>query len=481
MNLLEITLRPLPCFLGVLENQSRNDPCVLSASGGKVAPVKTSPDDTQSQRLFDRARGVIPGGVNSPVRAFKAVGGTPRFISRAEGARLWDADGNELLDYVGSWGPMIHGHNHPAVVEGIQRALQDGTSFGAPTEREIELAELVLRAYPSCERVRFVSSGTEATMSALRLARGVTGRDLIVKFRGNYHGHADGLLVQAGSGLLTAGGGTTSSAPSSAGVPQAYAALTLVAEYNDPEGLERLFADRGPEIAAVIFEPVVGNVGVLEPTPEFLKALRAVTRQHGALLIADEVMTGFRLAPGGASERYKLEPDIIAWGKIVGGGLPVGAYGGKASVMEFIAPSGPVYQAGTLSGNPLAMAAGIASLQVLEQHPPYAGLEAYGARLQAGLEEAAGAVGVPITVNRVGSMITVFFTPGPVTTYAQAVQSDTDAFKVFFHALLSHGVYWPPSQFEAAFFSSAHGEAELSFTLEVARAAMLEVAARARA
>jgi glutamate-1-semialdehyde 2,1-aminomutase len=440
--------------------------------------VKTTPEDTRSRTLFDRAKEVIPGGVNSPVRAFKAVGGTPRFISRAQGARLWDADGNELLDYVGSWGPMIQGHNHPAVVEGIQRALQDGTSFGAPTEREIELAELVLRAYPSCERVRFVSSGTEATMSALRLARGVTGRDLILKFRGNYHGHADGLLVQAGSGLLTAGGGTSSSAPSSAGVPQAYAALTLVAEYNDPEGLERLFADRGAQIAAVIFEPVVGNVGVLEPTPEFLSTLRAVTRQHGALLIADEVMTGFRLAPGGAVERYTLEPDIIAWGKIVGGGLPVGAYGGRASVMEFVAPSGPVYQAGTLSGNPLAMAAGIASLSLLEQHPPYAGLEAYGARLQAGLEEAARAAGVPVAVNRVGSMITVFFTPGPVTTYAQAVQSDTDAFKVFFHALLSRGVYWPPSQFEAAFFSSAHGDSELSFTLDAARQAMLEVAAR---
>ncbi len=463
----------------MLKTKSQHDPCAFGASGGKVAPVNTTTQDTQSKSLFERAQGVIPGGVNSPVRAFKAVGGTPRFISKAHGARLWDADGNELLDYIGSWGPMIHGHNHPAVVEGITRALQDGTSFGAPTEREIELAELVLRAYPMCERVRFVSSGTEATMSALRLARGVTGRDLILKFRGNYHGHADGLLVQAGSGLLTAGGGTTSSAPSSAGVPRGYAALTLVAEYNDPDGLERLFADRGFDIAAVIFEPVVGNVGVLEPTPEFLRVLRDVTRQHGALLIADEVMTGFRLAPGGAVERYKLDPDIIAWGKIVGGGLPVGAYGGKASVMEFVAPNGPVYQAGTLSGNPLAMAAGIASLELLEQHPPYAQLEAYGARLQAGLERAAQEAGVSVTVNRVGSMITVFFTPGPVTTYAQAVQSDTDAFKVFFHALLSRGVYWPPSQFEAAFFSSAHGESELAFTLETAREAMIEVASRA--
>ena len=438
--------------------------------------MKTISKDAQSRQLFERARGVIPGGVNSPVRAFKAVGGAPRFIERALGARIWDADGNELLDYIGSWGPMIHGHNHPAVVEGIAEALKDGTSFGAPTKREIELAELVLRAYPSCERVRFVSSGTEATMSALRLARGLTNRDLIVKFRGNYHGHADGLLVQAGSGLLTAGGGTALSAPSSAGVPQAYADLTLVAEYNQPESLEELFAERGSEIAAVIFEPVVGNVGVLEPTPEFLKVLREITRQHGAFLIADEVMTGFRLAPGGAVERYAIEPDIIAWGKIVGGGLPVGAYGGRASVMEFVAPNGPVYQAGTLSGNPLAMAAGIASLELLEQHPPYAGLEAYGARLQAGLEAAARQAGVPATVNRVGSMITVFFHPGPVSTYAQAVQSDTDAFKTFFHAMLNAGVYWPPSQFEAAFFSSAHGQAELELTLQAARRAMQAVA-----
>ncbi len=438
--------------------------------------MKTIPKDAQSRQLFERARGVIPGGVNSPVRAFKAVGGSPRFIERALGARIWDADGNELLDYIGSWGPMIHGHNHPAVVEGITQALKDGTSFGAPTRREIELAELVLRAYPSCERVRFVSSGTEATMSALRLARGLTNRDLIVKFRGNYHGHADGLLVQAGSGLLTAGGATALSAPSSAGVPQAYADLTLVAEYNQPESLEELFAERGSEIAAVIFEPVVGNVGVLEPRPEFLKVLREITRQHGALLIADEVMTGFRLAPGGAVERYAIEPDIIAWGKIVGGGLPVGAYGAKASAMEFVAPNGPVYQAGTLSGNPLAMAAGIASLALLERHPPYAGLEAYGTRLQAGLEAAAREAGVPATVNRVGSMITVFFQPGPVSTYAQAVASDTDAFKTFFHAMLNAGVYWPPSQFEAAFFSSAHGEVELELTLRAAQRAMLEVA-----
>ena len=433
---------------------------------------------TQSEALFAKAKTVIPGGVNSPVRAFKSVGGTPRFIARAHGAYLVDADGNELVDYLGSWGPMILGHNHPKVLEALQTTMLEGTSYGAPTQREIELAELVLHAYPACERVRFVSSGTEATMSALRLARGVTGRDLIVKFRGNYHGHADGLLVQAGSGLLTAGGGTATSAPSSAGVPQAYASLTLVAEYNQPESLERLFNEHGPNIAAVIFEPVVGNAGLIEPTPEFLRALRELTRAHGALLIADEVMTGFRLALGGATERFNLEPDITCWGKIVGGGLPVGVYGGPKAIMEFIAPEGPVYQAGTLSGNPLAMAAGIATLQELISNPPYEKLEQYGAKLQVGLESTARDAGVPLTVNRVGSMMTAFFCEGPVSTYADAVGADAEAFKIFFHALLERGVYWPPSQFEAAFFSSAHGEVELQHTLRAAREAMGQVKAQ---
>ncbi|GEM85698.1 glutamate-1-semialdehyde 2,1-aminomutase [Meiothermus granaticius] len=431
----------------------------------------------RSQELFERAQTVIPGGVNSPVRAFKAVGGTPRFIARAEGARLWDADGNELIDYLGSWGPMILGHKHPKVQAALRAALEEGTSYGAPTEREVRLAELVLQAYPSCDMVRFVSSGTEATMSALRLARGYTGRDRIVKFRGNYHGHADGLLVQAGSGLLTAGGGSARSAPSSAGVPQAFAELTLVADYNDPESLEALFASQGPEIAAVIFEPVVGNAGVLIPTPEFLEALQGLTRAHGALLIADEVMTGFRLAPGGAVERLGLEPDLVCWGKIIGGGLPVGAYGGKREIMEQVAPSGPVYQAGTLSGNPIAMAAGIATLEALAEHPPYAQLEAYGQALQTGLEEIARSAGVPATLNRAGSMITLFFREGPVQTYAEAVGSDTEAFKRFFHGLLEQGIYWPPSQFEAAFFSAAHGEAELKATLEAAEAALRNLAA----
>lgn len=425
-----------------------------------------STSDSRSQALFERAQRVIPGGVNSPVRAFKAVGGTPRFIARAKGARMWDADGNELLDYIGSWGPMILGHAHPRVVEAVQRAVADGASFGAPTEREIELAELILRAYPGCDQVRFVSSGTEATMSALRLARGVTGRDYIVKFRGNYHGHADGLLVQAGSGMLTAGGGTRTSAPSSAGVPRAFAELTLVADYNDPAGLEGLFAQWGQRIAAVIFEGVVGNAGVLVPTPEFLTSLRTLTRKHGALLIADEVMTGFRLAPGGAVERLGLEPDLVCWGKIIGGGLPVGAYGGKALYMSQVAPVGPVYQAGTLSGNPVAMAAGIETLRILAEERPYDRLEAYGAQLEAGIKAAAT---LPVTVNRVGSMITLFFHPGPVTTYAEAVESDTQAFGRFFHGLLERGVYWPPSQFEAAFFSTAHGQDELERTLAAVR------------
>ncbi|MBF6594267.1 MAG: glutamate-1-semialdehyde 2,1-aminomutase [Thermaceae bacterium] len=430
------------------------------------------PNTWHSEELFARAQSVIPGGVNSPVRAFKAVGGTPRFIARAGGSRLWDADGNELIDYIGSWGPMILGHSHPRVQQAIRTALEEGLSYGAPTERELELAELVLKAYPACDLVRFVSSGTEATMSALRLARGYTGRDLIVKFRGNYHGHADSLLVQAGSGLLSAGGGTAKTAPSSAGVPQAFAELTLVADYNDVASLEALFSQRGPDIAAVIFEPVVGNAGVLVPTAAFLMALRDLTRQHGAVLIADEVMTGFRLAPGGGVELLGLEPDLVCWGKIIGGGLPVGAYGGKAEIMGYIAPLGPVYQAGTLSGNPIAMAAGIETLRLLAENPPYAKLEAYGKALQEGLEDILRATGIPATINRVGSMITLFFCPGPVATYAQAVEADTEAFKRFFHGLLERGVYWPPSQFEAAFFSAAHGQAELEVTLQGARAAL---------
>lgn len=423
-----------------------------------------------SIELYQQAQQVMPGGVSSPVRAFKAVGGTPRFMARAQGAYLWDADGNRLLDYIGSWGPMILGHNHPAVIAAIQQALAEGLSYGAPTEREIRLAERVREAYPHADLVRFVSSGTEATMSALRLARGYTGRDLIVKFRGNYHGHADSLLVQAGSGLLTGGGGSVKSAPSSAGVPQAFAELTLVADYNQPQALKDLFQQYGQQIAAVIFEPVVGNAGVLIPTPEFLEALHHLTQQYGALLIADEVMTGFRLAKGGAVELFGLKPDLICWGKILGGGLPVGAYGGRAEIMQQVAPLGPVYQAGTLSGNPLSMAAGLATLETLFQDPPYERLERYGQALQSGLEEIFSQAGIPTTLNRVGSMITVFFREGPVHTYAEAVTSNTEQFKAFFHGLLQQGVYWPPSQFEAAFFSAAHTELELEQTLGAVRA-----------
>lgn len=432
------------------------------------------PSIPRSIELFRQAQQVIPGGVNSPVRAFKAVGGTPRFIARAQGAYLWDADGHQLLDYIGSWGPMILGHNHPKVIAAIQQALSEGLSYGAPTEREVRLAERVREAYPSADLVRFVSSGTEATMSALRLARGYTGRDLIVKFRGNYHGHADSLLVQAGSGLLTGGGGTAKSAPSSAGVPQAFAELTLVADYNQPQALQDLFQRYGEQIAAVIFEPVVGNAGVLIPTSEFLEALHRLTRQYGALLIADEVMTGFRLAKGGAVELLGLKPDLICWGKILGGGLPVGAYGGRAEIMQQVAPLGPVYQAGTLSGNPLSMAAGLATLETLFQDPPYARLEAYGAALERGLRTLFSGAGVPVAINRVGSMITVFFREGPVHTYTEAVASDTEQFKAFFHGLLRQGVYWPPSQFEAAFFSVAHGQEELARTLEAVEQALKE-------
>ncbi len=362
----------------------------------------------QSEALFARARAVTPGGVNSPVRAFRSVGGVPRFIASAQGAYLTDADGTRYLDYIGSWGPMILGHNHPAVREAVTQALAGGTSFGAPNEREVDLAELIV-GLTGAERVRFVSSGTEATMSALRLARGYTGRKYIVKFRGNYHGHADGLLVEAGSGLMTnAEGELGAAAPSSAGVPEEYAGLTLVLDYNAPEALDALMAARGEEIAAVIFEPVVGNAGVLIPTPDFLAALHRV-RDFGAVLIADEVMTGFRLSLSGATGLLSLDPDLRCWGKIVGGGLPVGAYGGRADIMDFVSPQGPVYQAGTLSGNPLAMAAGIATLRELKANPDlYRQLDDYATRLAAGLREAAARAGVPVSINHIGSMLTVF-------------------------------------------------------------------------
>ncbi len=428
---------------------------------------------THSRKLFERAQRLIPGGVNSPVRAFGSVGGTPRFIKKAKGAKLWDVDGNEYIDAVGSWGPMILGHAHPRVSEAIERALEDGTSFGAPTEREVRMAELVLGRYKSCDRLRFVNSGTEATMSALRVARGATGRDLIVKFAGNYHGHADALLVAAGSGAMTTG------VPSSAGVPQDTAKTTLVARYNDLESVKELFEAHPDEVAAVILEPVVGNMGVVVPTREFLDGLRALTRRHGALLIADEVMTGFRLAPGGAVERLGLDADLVCWGKIIGGGLPVGAYGGKGELMDQVSPVGKVYQAGTLSGNPLAMAAGIATLETMNQTPDlYEVLEARTARLEAGLRSGAADAGLPVIINRIGSMMTVFFTGEPVTDFESASGTDTARFGRWFHGLLERGVYWPASAFEAAFFSYAHSEEDIDRLVAAAHESFVKVMER---
>lgn len=426
-----------------------------------------------SQELFERSSKLTPGGVNSPVRAFGSVGGTPRFIRRAQGAYLWDEDDNRYIDAIGSWGPMILGHAHPAVLEAIQAAMMDGTSFGAPTRRELELAELVLSRYPGCEQVRFVNSGTEATMSAIRVARGATGRDYLVKFAGNYHGHADSLLVAAGSGALTTG------VPSSAGVPKTTAQTTLVARYNDLDSVKELFEAQTDDIAAVILEPVVGNMGVVIPTPEFLTGLRKLTRDYGALLIVDEVMTGFRLASGGAVKRFGIDADLVCWGKIIGGGLPVGAYGGKAQVMQHVSPVGKVYQAGTLSGNPLAMAAGIATLKEMSQTADlYTVLEKRTAQLEAGLLSAAQKHEQPVVINRVGSMITVFFTETPVTDFESASTTDSARFSRWFHTLLSHGIYWPASPFEAAFLSYAHSEADIEEMIAAAERGFAALAAR---
>jgi glutamate-1-semialdehyde 2,1-aminomutase len=396
------------------------------------------------------------------VRAFKAVGGSPLFVARAEGARLWDEDGRSFLDYVGSWGPMILGHAHPAVLRAIGEAASRGTSFGAPCAVEVELAERVVRHVPAVEKVRFVSSGTEATMSALRVARGYTGRRKILKFEGCYHGHADSLLVSAGSGVATLG------IPGSPGVPEGTVADTLVAPFNDVAAVEAVLAAHGSDLAAIIVEPVCGNMGTVAPRPGYLEALREITRANGTVLVFDEVMTGFRLALGGAQQLYGIRPDMTCLGKIVGGGLPAAAYGGRADIMATVAPEGPVYQAGTLSGNPLAMAAGAAVLDLLARPGIYDTLEARSARLEAGLLRAAREAGARATVNRVGSMITVFFCPGPVTDYATAKASDTKRFGRFFHAMLERGVYLPPAQFEAAFVSLAHGEAEIDATIAAA-------------
>ena len=425
---------------------------------------------TQSEELFARAQKLIPGGVNSPVRAFRAVGGTPLFIRKAEGARIWDADGNAYIDYVGSWGPMILGHAHPPIIEAIQRAAERGTSYGAPCAAEVELAERVVRLVPSCERIRFVSSGTEATMSALRVARGFTGRRKILKFDGCYHGHADGLLVAAGSGVATLG------IPGSPGVPEGTVADTLVAPFNDVKAVEAVFAEHGRDLAAVIVEPVCGNMGCVAPREGYLEALREITKRAGTVLLFDEVMTGFRLSLGGAQKLYGITPDMTCLGKIVGGGLPAAAYGGRAEIMDQVAPVGPVYQAGTLSGNPLAMAAGCTALDLLTRPGTYEALEARTVRLQIGLSRAAQAAGVMVTVNRVGSMLTVFFCRGPVVDYASAKTSDTKLYARFFHGLLKRGVYLPPAQFEAAFVSLAHGVPEIDRTIAAAGQALREIA-----
>jgi glutamate-1-semialdehyde 2,1-aminomutase len=428
---------------------------------------------SRSQALQLRAERYFPGGVNSPVRAFRAVGGAPPFVERGQGAWLTDADGNRYIDYFGSWGPMILGHAFPPVVEAIERAARKSASFGASTAAEADLAERVVACYPAIEKLRFVSSGTEATMSAIRLARAATGRKIIVKFEGCYHGHADGLLVKAGSGVATFG------IPGSVGVPEEIARLTLALPYNDLAAVEAAFAAHPGAIAAVILEPVVGNAGCIAPAPGYLAGLRALTAREGALLIADEVMTGFRVALGGALELYGVDADLVTLGKIVGGGLPVGVFGGKRALMDMLAPLGPVYQAGTLSGNPLAMAAGSATVGYLQEHVSevYPQLEVTAKAVAEGVAAEAAGAGVPLTLNRVGSMWTWFFTASPVINYDQAAQSDTAAFGRFHNAMLNHGVWLPPSQFEAAFLSTAHGKEEIAATIAAAREAFKAVAA----
>ena len=413
----------------------------------------------RSEALFEAAQSLMPGGVNSPVRGFRSVGGTPRFIDNASGARVHDVDGNSYIDYVCSWGPLIAGHAHPKVVEAIHLAAAKGTSYGAPTASENELAELVISRMPSIERVRFVSSGTEAAMSAIRLARAATGREMIVKFDGCYHGHADSMLVSAGSGVLTLG------QPDSPGVPASLAKATLSIPFNSTSAIDEAFSAHGDSIAAVIVEPVAGNMGVIEPDEGYLQRLRDVTVQHGALLIFDEVITGFRVAPGGAQERYGVKPDLTVLGKIVGGGLPVGAFGGSEALMNQMAPVGPVYQAGTLSGNPLAMAAGIATLRLLDDPAIYDGLEECGAKLGDGLLSAAKSAGLSVTANRVGSMMTLFFTAEMVRDYETAKTSDTASYGHYFRAMLDRGVYFAPSQFECGFVSLAHSNDDIDATL----------------
>ncbi|MGM7447979.1 glutamate-1-semialdehyde 2,1-aminomutase [Idiomarina loihiensis] len=426
---------------------------------------------SRSEELYTKAQISIPGGVNSPVRAFNGVGGSPIFFESAEGAYMIDADGKRYIDYVGSWGPMILGHNHPAVLEATLQAAKRGLSFGTPTEVEITMAETIRKIVPSIEKVRMVNSGTEATMTAIRLARGYTGRDKILKFEGNYHGHADSLLVKAGSGALTLG------VPNSPGIPEDFAKHTLTATYNDIESVKQIFAEMGDEIACIIVEPVAGNMNCIPPVDGFLEGLRSICDDHGSVLIFDEVMTGFRVAPGGAQDRYKIKPDLTTLGKVIGGGMPVGAFGGKKEIMDYIAPVGPVYQAGTLSGNPVAMAAGLAALQQLSTPGLYDQLYQRVDTLLDGLQERADRAGVPMTTNRAGSMFGFFFTEEPeVTTYAQATQCNMEHFKTFYHAMLEQGVYLAPSAFEGGFMSAAHSEEDIQNTLNAAEKAFAKLA-----
>ncbi|HMH83716.1 MAG TPA: glutamate-1-semialdehyde 2,1-aminomutase [Gemmatimonadales bacterium] len=427
---------------------------------------------TRSEALFERAKAVLPGGVNSPVRAFRAVGGTPFFVARAAGARLTDVDGRTYVDYVCSWGPLILGHAHPAVLDAIRAAAERGWTYGTPCEAEVELAELVTRRMPAVEMVRFVNSGTEATMAAVRLARAATRRDVLLKFEGCYHGHADSFLVKAGSGVATLG------LPDSPGVPAALAELTVTVPFNDPGAVEEVFRRRGRELAAVIVEPYVGNCGFIAPEPGFHAALRALCDRHGALLIFDEVMTGFRVAAGGAQERLQVRPDLTTLGKIVGGGMPVGAYGGRADLMRLVAPDGPVYQAGTLAGNPVAMAAGLATLRETGRAGFYEALDQRTARLVAGIGDAARRHGVPLATGHAGSMWGSYFAPGPVRNFAQAKGADTALFARWHQAALARGVFLAPSAFEAGFVSSAHTDADIDFSIAQLDAALGEARAR---
>jgi glutamate-1-semialdehyde 2,1-aminomutase len=416
----------------------------------------------QSEKLFAEALKYIPGGVNSPVRAFRAVGGQPFFVNRASGSKIWDVDGNELVDYVGTWGPAILGHAHPKIIAAVKAAADHGTSFGIPNPLEVTMAMLICERVPSVEKIRMTSSGTEACMSAIRLARGFTRRDKIIKFDGCYHGHADSLLVRAGSGALTFGN------PDSAGIPPAFTQHTIVLPYNNVDAVKACFAANQNQIAGIIVEPVPGNAGLYLPQPGYLEFLSEITKAHGALLIFDEVMTGFRLARGGAQERFGISPDLSTFGKVIGGGLPVGAFGGRAEIMDCLAPLGPVYQAGTLSGNPLAMAAGLANLEELEASGAYAKLEKLGEQLAAGMKDAAKSAGVPVQINSCGSMFCTYFTSAPVYNVADALKSDRDRFKKFFHGMLDAGYYFAPSQFEAGFISTAHSSADIEETVGAA-------------